>query len=468
MKTKLLLTVVFLYLSVALLYFSFKHEIKSYLETFLIPLCSIKNPKIIAVFYSPILGFTYSPDDPIPISNTNFNYTPQIFSIDDTSNLKAVNLACKPISFGYSIEDGNARFPPYTYPKCSNVWGQNDTYLHIDRESQSLYMDCPQNFGSLIKGPIQNNRFMQQPEGAIWDLEQYDKPIDASKLEYGLGSCGRATNYQQGAMVPIFNETLFNLSKAKTNGKPKILFFLSLDSLSRRHYFRKLPSVIDLFNNFSTIFPNFTVHDFKLHNILGEDTIGNQVPILGGKDKFVRDSGNKNIDYLGESALWNILRDKGYISLLGLDDCDFNFPRSIGQNPRADYKVRQFYCAVELLSRVSAEEINQGQRCLGGHQTHYYMLNYTMSLVKMYEGSNIWIYLHLNAAHDGLGQHAATLNDDIREFLIDFLGKFQEKSDIAIFLNGDHGMRYGEWYTESRPIKKPNFLGYFLLQGNRY
>lgn len=462
MKLFFFILTTLLYISLVSMYSVLKLQAKVFLTSLVSPRYSTANHNVITVLYPPHHGFTYSTDDPILVENKYFSYFPQIFSLDDTSLLVELNLACKPITYGYSFEEGNIKFPPYTYPKCSAVNKQDDSFIHIDRKNEKLYMDCPGSSGSFIKGPIDNNRLIQYPEGILWTRENYYSPINSSKLEYALGSCG-ALDYQQGTMMPIFNQTLFNISKSKVTEKPKILFFLTLDSLSRRHFFRKLPSVIDLLNNFHNVYPNFTVHDFKLHNILGEDSIGNQGPIFAGKKKFTRNSGNRNIDYYGESALWNILRKKGFISLLGFDDCDFNFPRSMGQNPKADYKVRQFYCAVQHLSHISSEEWYKKQRCLGGHLIHYYLLNYTMNLVRMYEGTNIWIYLHLNAAHDGNGQHAATLNDDIKEFLEGFLNEFQQNSDIAIFMQGDHGMRYGEWYDRVEAYQETKLPGLFLI-----
>ena len=51
--------------------------------------------------------------------------------------------------------------------------------------------------------------------------------------------------------------------------------------------------------------------------------------------------------------------------------------------------------------------------------------------------------MHINTAHEGSGQHAVTLDLDMVEFLQRYLKAFGEKHDIAIFLQADHGMRYG-------------------------
>jgi hypothetical protein len=80
--------------------------------------------------------------------------------------------------------------------------------------------------------------------------------------------------------------------------------------------------------------------------------------------------------------------------------------------------------------------------------SHYYILNYTKTLIEWNKGVNLMMYLHINAGHEGSGQHAATLNEDIKEYLENLLKNYEEFYDILIFFNGDHGMRYGNWYKE--------------------
>lgn len=68
------------------------------------------------------------------------------------------------------------------------------------------------------------------------------------------------------------------------------------------------------------------------------------IPVLS--DHYVDDfEGDQEVDHLGSSALWNIFRDLGFISVLGFEDCDYRFPISMGRRPHADHLVRSFYCA---------------------------------------------------------------------------------------------------------------------------
>jgi hypothetical protein len=55
------------------------------------------------------------------------------------------------------------------------------------------------------------------------------------------------------------------------------------------------------------------------------------------------------------------------------------------------------------------------------------------------------MYVHVNAAHESTGQHAETLDVDLVQFLTDFFAENAGK-EVVVFFEGDHGMRYGEWY----------------------
>jgi hypothetical protein len=405
-------------------------------------------------------------DNTKKLKNSEFSYKPKDFNIDDGELLKNLNLLCIPESFGYSKSVGEMVFPNYTYPKCWQKTNQNGTFIHIDRANNLMYMNCPDNQnGKFLTGPVDNKKIARSNEVFYkWDVKEYKKPIDASNIEFALGSCGESLNFMQGTMNPIFKQESYSKAKKLTKGKPKLIYFLTLDSMSRRHLYRKVPKVIDLMNRLNKN-SNFSVFDFKIHNILGADSISNQVPLFGGLDKFVREfRGNQDIDYLGETALWSMLREKGFISFLGLENCDNYFPGSLGRMPKVDYAVGPFYCAVQKYSAMKFEKsFEKVQRCLGGYHTHYYILNYTNSVIDLNPGVNQFLYIHLNAAHESSGQHAATLNDDLSEYLEDFLKKYQQNYDIFIYLNGDHGMRYGKWFTDVEAYQENKLPTLFII-----
>lgn len=406
----------------------------------------------------------------ILVQNNFYLYQPEVFFIDAGEKLRDEGLTCVPESFGYSVDKGKEVFQEFFYPKCSEKSKQNGTFVHIDRNSNLMYMNCPNpDHPKFISGPLDNRRFLLSEELYYkWKIQDYSNPVNAGSIEFVLASC-ESDSYIQAAMQPIFNQSAYKAAKSKLvneKSKPKLIYFLTLDSMSRRHFYRKIPRVVQFLNSLnSDQSSGYSVFDFKIHNILGPDSISNQVPIFGGMENFVRDfTGDQNIDKLGNSSLWSILRQKGYVSLLGLENCDSYFPNSMGRIPDVDYSVGPFYCAVQKFSSIKFDKKYENlQRCLGGHQSHYYILNYTKTVVELNKGVNLWIYNHLNAAHESTGQHAATLNDDLTEYLQEFLEMFSKEFEIFIFLNADHGMRYGNWFKDTDAYQENKLPALFVI-----
>ena len=350
-------------------------------------------------------------------------------------------LWCSPSSYGFNKIKSDALFPEYTYPKCSAVTGIKESSLHIDREKNMIFMTCNSNSGSFVYGPYSSNTLVSYTDTTV--LMHHDNgPRYHENVEFGLGVCkDKESNYHNVVLEPAFNKIAFeNAMKKKAPGKPTIIYFLTVDSASRKLFFRKLPKTINYFNNLHKTHPAFVIYDFKLHSVFGHNSRDNQVPIFGRAENYVTEfKGNQNIDKLGKDAIWNMLREKGYISLLGFDDCDASFPEAIGKNPKVDYSVRQFYCYVKKQLSMETAGFETKQRCLGAHMNHYYMLNYTHTVARLNQGVNQWLYIHLNAFHEKSGQHGATLNDDLTDFIALFLKDYGKDNNVIIFLQADHG-----------------------------
>ena len=468
MKKKALFIFFSLYGLALIIYFPNRGEIKPFIHSYLPPRYNTNNPLESTVFYQVIYVKPEATPELTQIPNSQFKYSPKKFEIDDTDLLEKENLECKPDSFGYSIKRGKEVFKDKIYPKCSKVNGQNETYIHIDRNSNTLYMNCPEGKNNkFLVGPFDDRKLIPREEGyKYWKLNQYTKPIDAKTIEFALGSCDSdGEELLQGNMIPIFNNTAYDNAKKLVKGKPKLAFFLTLDSISRRHFFRKLPDTLDWLNNLNQDPKGeFSVFDFKLQNVMGGDSPDNQVPIFIGHLGFPKVTpGDQSRDFLGEKAIWHKLREKGYVSVIGFESCDDNFIKTIGRKPNVDYSVGPFYCAVE---RYTSHKFGKGyslQRCLGGHQSHFYILNYTRTVIELNKGVNVMAYLHINAGHEGTGLHAATLNLDIRDYLSTLLSQYKSDYDIIVFLNGDHGMRYGPWYTELSAFQEQKLPALFVI-----
>lgn len=73
------------------------------------------------------------------------------------------------------------------------------------------------------------------------------------------------------------------------------------------------------------------------------------------------------------------------------------------------------------------------------------MLEYLLSFSENYSSVSRLSYVHLNTAHEGSGTVISSLDKDLKRFLEKFV-KRNERS--VVFLMGDHGMRYGAWFTQ--------------------
>ena len=52
---------------------------------------------------------------------------------------------------------------------------------------------------------------------------------------------------------------------------------------------------------------------------------------------------DENIDNVGKKALWNILREYGFVSLMGLESCNGWFGPVLGTGIQVDHSINEFY-----------------------------------------------------------------------------------------------------------------------------
>lgn len=247
--------------------------------------------------------------------------------------------------------------------------------------------------------------------------------------------------------------------------RPMIILFVTVDSYSRRHFYRKMKSTVEVLNSLNKR-GRYAVFDFKVHNIMGQGSPENMVPMFSNQTLQGFDSPPHG-DYLGPTSLWSLLQTQGYVTMLGFEDCDKHFPDYLGDDLNVDHLIRSFYCGTQKYCGVNMHLVNTGQRCIGPHMSHYYALNYTRAFSRLYSSANQFIYLHLDAAHEPSGQHAVTLDEDLAHFLREFLNENGKDSDVVVFVQGDHGMRYGNWERDLEAEQEHKLPVLFLLAPTR-
>jgi hypothetical protein len=399
---------------------------------------------------------------------SNFSSYHPYLDIEDTTQVAEQDLACKPTNFGYSKENGDFVFPPYSYEKCSKLVKKPAPQLSFDYEKNIFEAKCEEGTPYYILEPTKNKGRLYQLNEImdILEPEKYKGPVKITKEEFAIGSCDGKT-YNSAIYNPRFNQTAFQAAK-DIKHKPLIVMLLTVDSYSRRHFFRKMPKTVAFLNDLPS---NYSVFDFKLHNIYGGSSVENMVPIFSGMNyldlPYVEKDTPREYDVLKNDSMWGYFRSKGFVTLFGLEDCDYYFPNAIGRYQEVDHLIRSFYCTAKGYMKLDTEiDTNYVQRCLGSYMSHWYTLNYTQEFTNMYRGANQWIYIHLNTAHEATGQHAMTLDEDLVDFLQKYLNDYGKTHELAIFLHADHGMRYGNWYQDIEAYQENKLPAFFFIGSN--
>jgi len=360
-------------------------------------------------------------------------------------------LACVPSTFGYSVEKGLQIFPEYQYPACRSKVAEEMAVLDLDTNKGQFSVKCKSNETARY---VQYPAYLSPTAHMLYTslspklvAQPYHSPVNTSS-EFVLSACDKV--YNSVKLEPKFQPEAFKRARKIMRESsefesicPMIILFISVDSYSRRHFYRKMKSTVQMLTSLNN-FGRYGVFDFKVHNIMGQGSPENMVPMFSNQTLRGFESPPKG-DALGETSLWALLRAKGYVTMLGFEDCDKHFPDYLGDQLDVDHLIRSFYCGTQKYCGVNMHIVNTGQRCIGPHMSHYYALNYTQAFTRLYSGANQFIYLHLDAAHESSGQHAATLDEDLAHFLRQFLNGFGVANDVVLFVQGDHGMRYGDW-----------------------
>lgn len=113
----------------------------------------------------------------------------------------------------------------------------------------------------------------------------------------------------------------------------------------------------------------------------------------------------------------------------------------MGENIAVDHLMGSFWCAGVRYSGYL--DISKDQRCIGQQHSHKYMLDYTLQFTELYSGLNQWVLVDILTAHEDSGTVVRTLDEDLKDFLQEFLNRPQE---FVLYIEADHGMRYGDWY----------------------
>mmetsp|Transcript_3561 Transcript_3561/g.7636 ORF Transcript_3561/g.7636 Transcript_3561/m.7636 type:complete len:381 (+) Transcript_3561:39-1181(+) len=279
-----------------------------------------------------------------------------------------VQLSCLPEKFGYSHDEAEKLFPYIGYKTCKEL-GFKDNILQVDLLTNTLTLRCPGNSGFYwVGGTSSEERLGLGPP--LTKRFEYNGPVALpDDVEYFFGSCaGNRTAeaavyvHRKNAEVERRVKAAMKLNQQEAQEKfgesltrPLTVLVLTLDSLSRRQFYRKLPLTVAYLNTVDSA--QFKVHDFRIHNVIGDNSYPNVYPIWTGKvaphipEFFKTSNSKKNEDLIGEAAIWSYLRQKGWVTLLGQEFCQDYFSKAIGRKPNVDHLMNNFWCSAQKLAK---------------------------------------------------------------------------------------------------------------------
>ncbi|CAG9325565.1 unnamed protein product [Blepharisma stoltei] len=392
--------------------------------------------------------------------------------LDDENSINPINLTCKPESFGYTMEEALLLFPNVTYPRCEEKYKSSPEMFYIDRTTNTLHMNCT---GRVALGALENNEEFGKYRYYNRLKDYNGEPLVLESEEYAFGTCDRykTSGFEHVAYKLKLNEGSLQRAKNSLHGKPINIVMLVIDSLSRRMFFRKLPKSVEYLNS---IAKNVSIFDFKLHHVIGQNSQYSFMPTFYGDIAIVISSHMSYGDLYYDISIWKYLHERGFVTMMGMDNCDDNLPQFIGRKPRVDHKMGSLWCAAS--SQYGYSETLKKERCIGNKNAHAWMMDYILDFSETYKNVSRYTYMHIDTAHEATGTVVSTIDLDLKDFLEEF---FNRDEDSILFLMGDHGMRYGEWFktidgshehklplllilTKDRVLEKISNSSKFLLQ----
>lgn len=376
--------------------------------------------------------------------------------------------ACVPDSFGYTSEQADVIFPHRGYPRCTERYrGFEVPEITVDLVNNTFKIDCKNTtYIEYFTGPAGQHNFTSgKISVADLEIKRYNGPTTMPEnAEFIMAKCGKDADFDLAAMWLRKNERVYadSIMGRDLSVKPLLIGYIVLDSFSRRHSFQKLPETIKFLNTLNKD-SSYEVHDFKLHNVIGDGSAENIVPVMTRQysdfeERLVYDPKHRD-DYI-----WNNIADKGFITLFGTEACEGRFNRCFGNDISAHHILRQFYCGAQHIGHFSYRKFGtEQQRCIGPHMSHVYGLNYLYQFTQSYSLANKWFYSHFEAAHEATGQHAETLDIDLRNFLRKLLDYTSDTHNVALIINADHGMRFGDWQRDTAAFQEAKLPALFTV-----
>jgi hypothetical protein len=373
---------------------------------------------------------------------------------------------CKLHKFGYTQEQADRYFnPSKKFTKCGNP---NLSFMRI--ADNKLEIKCTAGLTpEYIVGTEPESETLGDMEyKGTW--QKYEQPVDLGRSEYAFGRCTKSR--KQAVFINKFSQAASDRANKRTQEiakslnatevRPLSVYLVLFDSVSRQHFYRNFPETIKFLNEqFTTgkYKDKLTMYDFIINNAHGENTQPNMVPMLYGynleyhRKRLENYSIDRATDQwkfleLQQEALWKYYEKMGFVTMFGFDTVWDYLSRSTGRKILTDHMASNFWHACKKL--YGYQDFVERQRCIGIHNSHYYMLDYIYQFTKNYEGHNRFGYTHISPAHESSGTVIRTADDDVKEFFEKMLDYYitHPNEDFVLMFASDHGKHSNEWDEE--------------------
>ena len=272
-----------------------------------------------------------------------------------------------------------------------------------------------------------------------------------------------------------FNQTLSEQRKLLENQNSLYdnIFMIYTDATSRAHFQRSFPKLSNFIKNFmkyekNNPDTNIKAFQFMKYHSFAAQTPDNILPMFYGYSKK-SNKGTHNIKYF---------KQNGYITGHVVDMCNkeqYDIDHSNPENLKDEREYEEWdHENVAYLCDGNYFEINnpypgdrgafsKKERCMYGHPTSYYMINYAKEFWEKYAKNKKYFRMAFNYGHEKTGAVISYLDEPLYNFIFEFYDKGYF-DNTALFIVSDHGNQNNGIYNFiSSEFEIEKKLGTFIL-----
>ena len=309
----------------------------------------------------------------------------------------------------------------------------------------------------------------------IYDLEEEknnnNKPKPEAILDFSEDNIYKG-KYAELKIQLIFNQSLSNERKLleKEHSLYDNIFMIYIDATSRVHFQRVLPKVSNFIKNFMRYDEHSQMkinsYQFMKYHSFAARTPDNILPMFYGYSKE-SNKGTNHIKYF---------KQNGYITGHTIDMCNkeqYDIEHNENTVDEREY-IEWDHENVAYLCDGNYFDINDPypndrgafslrERCMYGHSTSYYMINYAKEFWEKYSINKKYFRMAFNYGHEKTGNVISYLDEPLYNFLFEFYDKGYF-DNTALFIVSDHGNQNGGIYSYiSSEFDIEKRLGTFFL-----